>query len=84
MANAAQKQAGLSESIIAAAAQIREELDARAVFIHADAMKDLDVLSGFPPEVAHFATTCSPAPGVADSVPAPGRSACNPRCGGVS
>lgn len=60
MANAAQKQAGLSESIIAAAAQIHEELDARAVFIHADAMKDLDVLSGFPPEVAHFATTCSP------------------------
>lgn len=60
MANAAQKQAGLSESIIAAAAQIREELDARAVFIHADAMKDLDVLSGFPPEVAHFVTTCSP------------------------
>lgn len=60
MANAAQKQAGLSESIIAAAAQICEELDARAIFIHADAMKDLDVLSGFPPEVAHFATTCSP------------------------
>lgn len=60
MANAAQKQAGLSESIIAAAAQICEELDARAIFVHADAMKDLDVLSGFPPEVAHFATTCSP------------------------
>ena len=60
MANAAQKQAGLSESIIAAAAQICEELDARAIFIHADAMKDLDVLSGFPPEVAQFVTTCSP------------------------
>ncbi len=60
MANAVERQVGLSESIIAAASQIRDELDARAIFFHADAMRDLDALSGFPPEVARFATTCSP------------------------
>lgn len=60
MANAVERRVGLSESIIAAASQICDELDARAIFFHADAMKDLGALSGLPPEVARFATTCSP------------------------
>ena len=60
MRETAEKQAGLSESIIAAASQICNELEAKAVFIHADAMKDLDVLTDLPLGVEHFTTTCSP------------------------
>ena len=60
MAETAEKQAGLSESIIAAASHICNELDAKAIFIHADAMKELDALSELPVGVEHFATTCSP------------------------
>ncbi len=60
MAETAEKQAGLSECIIAAASHICSELDAKAIFIHADAMKELDALSELPVGVEHFATTCSP------------------------
>ncbi len=60
MAETAEKQTGLSESIIAAASHICSELDAKAIFIHADAMKELDALSELPVGVEHFATTCSP------------------------
>ena len=60
MRETAEKQAGLSESIIAAASHICNELEAKAIFIHADAMKDLDALMDLPVGVEHFTTTCSP------------------------
>ena len=46
--------------MIAAAAQICHALDAKAIFIHADALRDLDALSDLPMGVERFATTCSP------------------------
>ncbi len=55
-----ERRVGLSEAIIAAAAQICDEMDAKAIFIHADAMKELDALSDLPMGVERFATTCSP------------------------
>ncbi len=54
------KVVGTSESLIEAAAAICEKLGARAVFIHADALKDLDMLSQLPSNVERFVTTCSP------------------------
>lgn len=60
MADPVGKQVGLSESMIAAAAHICHELDAKAIFVHADALRDLDALSDLPVGVEHFATTCSP------------------------
>jgi diadenylate cyclase len=54
------KTAGTSESLIDAAATICGQLGARAIFIHADAMKDLSALSHLPSDVERFVTTCSP------------------------
>ncbi len=53
------KAIGTSESLIEAAAVICGQLGARAVFVHADALKDLDVLSQLPSNVELFVTTCS-------------------------
>ncbi|MEE9257067.1 MAG: diadenylate cyclase [bacterium] len=50
----------MSESLIDAASEICGQLDARAVFLHADAMKDLDIISRLPEGVERFVTTCSP------------------------
>ena len=54
------KAIGTSESLIEAAAAVCDQLGARAVFVHADALKDMDVLSQLPPGVELFVTTCSP------------------------
>ncbi|MEE9240106.1 MAG: diadenylate cyclase [bacterium] len=54
------KVVGTSESLIEAASVICGQLGARAVFIHADALKDLDVLSQLPSGVERFVTTCLP------------------------
>ncbi len=54
------KAVGTSESLIEAASAICEQLGARAVFVHADALKDLDMLSQLPTSVERFVTTCSP------------------------
>ena len=51
---------GTSNSLIDAASVICGQLDARAVFVHADAMKDLGALSRLPSGVERFVTTCSP------------------------
>ncbi|MEE9256211.1 MAG: diadenylate cyclase [bacterium] len=51
---------GTSDSLIEAASVICGQLDARAVFVHADAMKDLSALSRLPSGVERFVTTCSP------------------------
>jgi len=49
-----------SESLITAASVICGQLGASAVFVHADAMKDLEALSQLPDNVERFVTTCSP------------------------
>ncbi len=54
------KAIGTSDSLIEAASVICGQLGARAVFVHADAMKDLSSLSRLPPDVERFVTTCSP------------------------
>lgn len=54
------KAADTSESLIAAASVICGQLGASAVFVHADALKDLDALSQLPDNVERFVTTCSP------------------------
>lgn len=51
---------GTSDSLIEAASVICGQLGARAVFVHADAMKDLSALSRLPSGVERFVTTCSP------------------------
>ncbi len=51
---------GTSDSLIEATSVICGQLGARAVFVHADAMKDLNALSQLPPDVERFVTTCSP------------------------
>lgn len=52
--------ATLSESLVEAATTICTQVGARAIFVHADAMKDLDALAKLPAEVTRFVTTCSP------------------------
>lgn len=54
------KAVGMSESLIEAASAICDQLGARAVFVHADALKDLDMLTQLPSNVERFVTTCSP------------------------
>lgn len=54
------KTVGTSESIFEAASTICAQLGVKAIFVHADALKDLDALSLLPPDVARFVTTCSP------------------------
>lgn len=54
------KAADTSESLIAAASVICGQLGASAVFVHADAMKDMEALSQLPDNVERFVTTCSP------------------------
>lgn len=51
--------AGLNESLIEAAARICGQIGARALFVHADALKQLEPLALVPPEVERFVTTCS-------------------------
>jgi len=48
-----------SKSLIEAAATVCCQLDARAVFVHADAMKNIDAISQLPTDVERFVTTCS-------------------------
>ncbi|MBT6395399.1 MAG: hypothetical protein HOJ95_11880 [Nitrospinaceae bacterium] len=54
------KATGTSESLIEAASVICGQLGANAVFVHADAMKDLEALSQLPDNIERFVTTCSP------------------------
>jgi len=53
------KAAGLSESLIEAASRICAQTGARALFVHADAVKEMDALARIPSEVERFVTTCS-------------------------
>lgn len=57
--NEATEAAGLNESLIESASRICRHIGARAVFVHADALKDLESLAQIPPEVERFVTTCS-------------------------
>ncbi|MEK6712464.1 MAG: diadenylate cyclase [Nitrospinota bacterium] len=51
--------AGLNASLIEAASRICAQVGARAVFVHADAMKELDPLAQLPSDVERYVTTCS-------------------------
>ena len=55
-----EKSVGTSEILIKAAAAVCGHLGARAIFVHADALKDIEALSHLPTDVDRFVTTCSP------------------------